>query len=152
MQDKQLQPDAASSAAHFVTIAGWLLSVLPLQTLFDTGHAMVEDADDDDAESMPSISAQQSGIRAFLLQSCTLCQLGWHIHCSHMQTGGHELSNKLLTQVPAGCRCTASECPTAAHLVISSASGVLDRGSCPETAHIHPTAYDTSNSSSSSIL
>lgn len=78
LQDKELQPDVASSAAHFVSIAGWLLSVLPLQKLFDTGHAMVEDADDgDDVESMPTTSAQQSGMRVFVVQSYT--SLSWWV-------------------------------------------------------------------------
>lgn len=155
LQDKELQPDMASSAAHFVTIAGWLLSVLPLQKLFDTGHAMVDDAEDDDAESMPTSSAQESGNQALVLHlHISLVMMDWH--CKYVRiylfwvvcAEGYSCSCKGITYVRGDCRQAASECPTTARLLVSSTSAVLGRGSCPEAAHIHPFACYTSNSGS----
>ncbi|KAK9914927.1 hypothetical protein WJX75_002372 [Coccomyxa subellipsoidea] len=43
--DKQGQLDVPSSAVQFVRVAGWLMSVIPLQRLFDADDIMIDDED-----------------------------------------------------------------------------------------------------------
>ena len=64
MQDKQGQLDVPSLAVQSVTVAGWLMSVIPLQRLFDADDNMIDD-EDDEADSMPATSQQYSGMRRY---------------------------------------------------------------------------------------
>ena len=72
MQDKQGQLDVPSSAVQFVTVAGWLMSVIPLQRLFDADDNMVDD-EDDEADSMPATSQQYSGMHAAIFICLSIC-------------------------------------------------------------------------------
>ncbi len=83
MQDAQLQLHQSSSAVQFVTVAGWLMSVIPLQRLFDADDHMV-DEDDDVSESMPSSSNQPSGLFCHYIPA-TARMLSYNCHNGYWQ-------------------------------------------------------------------